>query len=216
MNAPDHLDLCPDEFNPAPDGLTRRARHLNSIINRFWERWRKEYLVELREAHKQRRKGSSNPQVSEGDIVIVHSDEQPRGLWSLGKVEKLLVGNDGEAGGAVLRVAGQGRRSKFLRRPVQKLYPLEIPSQDKPSEIDITDCDNNNGLNDDCDEDLEGELAEHTVQDHEPPGSDDTQASPPLRCSTRAAASEAQDHLLAHSLCNNDLLTIAGQQGEDV
>ena len=54
------------------------------------------------------------PQVSIGDVVIIHSDDQPRGMWSLGRVEELLVGNDGEARGAVLRVAGKGRRAKHL------------------------------------------------------------------------------------------------------
>ena len=33
-------------------------------------------------------------------------------MWSLGLVEWLLVGNDGEARGAVLRVAGKVRRAK--------------------------------------------------------------------------------------------------------
>ena len=38
---------------------------------------------------------------------------------------------DGEARGAVLRVAGPGRRAKHLRQPVQRLYPIEMPAQEK-------------------------------------------------------------------------------------
>ena len=80
-----------------PDALTRRARYLNSTILRFRERWRKEYLVGLREVHRGHRGNSSAPQVSVGDVVIIHSDDQPRGMWKFGRVEELLVGTDGEA-----------------------------------------------------------------------------------------------------------------------
>ena len=52
MSAPDHSDQDSDEFEVTPDTLTRETRHLSLIVNRFWERWRREYLVELREAHK--------------------------------------------------------------------------------------------------------------------------------------------------------------------
>ena len=130
--------------------------------------------------------------MSEGDIVIIHSDKQPRGLWSLGKVKKLLVGNDGEVQGAVLRVAGQGRRAKFLRRPVQKLYPLEMPSHDR-----------GNVLDNDYDDDLETEPATSMVQ-QEPRKSDSTQPLLPPRRSSRAAALEARDRLLARSLYDSD------------
>ena len=77
----------------------------------------------IREVHKQceHKRLSSGPRVSVGDVVIIHDDNQPRGMWNLGRVEELLVGNDGEVRGAVLRMAGQGRKAKHLRRPVQRL-----------------------------------------------------------------------------------------------
>ena len=31
-------------------------------------------------------------------------------------------------------MAGQGQRAKYLRRPVQRLYPLEMPTQDKQAD----------------------------------------------------------------------------------
>ena len=55
---------------------------------------------------------SSQPRVSVGDVAIIHDENQPRGMWNLGRVEELLVGNDEEVKGAVLRTAGQGRRAK--------------------------------------------------------------------------------------------------------
>ena len=53
MDDPESLDPDPDNFDTSPDALTRRAKYLNFTIYKFWERWRREYLFELREVHKQ-------------------------------------------------------------------------------------------------------------------------------------------------------------------
>ena len=75
--------------------------------------------------HSQLKKKSHAPRIAVGDVVIIH-DEQPRAMWKLGNVEELLIGADGENRAAVLRVSGQGGVSKHLRRPVQRLYPIEM------------------------------------------------------------------------------------------
>ena len=49
MSLPDDVTVdegSDDKFNSAP----YRVRHLNKTLNSFWTRWRKEYLLELREA----------------------------------------------------------------------------------------------------------------------------------------------------------------------
>ena len=107
--------------------LTRRTKHLNMTLSDFWKRWRTEYL---RDAHRFHRKpkGVDDP-VSVGDIVIVHDENVPRGLWKLGRVEKLITGTDGYVQGAVVKVTSKGH-STAIRRPVQRLYPLELRSKD--------------------------------------------------------------------------------------
>ena len=85
-------------------------------------------MIGLREAHCQHKRNSHSPQLSAGDIVIIDSDNQPRGMWKLGRVEELLTGPDGESRAAVLQVAGQRRSAKYLRHPVQRLYPLRCHS----------------------------------------------------------------------------------------
>ena len=45
--------------------------------------------------------------ISVGDIVIIHEENCPRGLWKLGRVEELLKGNDGHVRGAVVRVVSK-------------------------------------------------------------------------------------------------------------
>ncbi len=106
--------------------LNKRARHLNSTLNKFWRRWKNEYLLELREAHRYSRGIPNAPPVSVGDIVVVHSDDQPRGFWKLATVEDTVIGRDGYTRGAVLKVANKGKRPSVLHRPIQRLFPLEI------------------------------------------------------------------------------------------
>lgn len=176
--------LDPDEFQPATsDDLTRRARYLNTTINHFWHRWRKEYLVGLREMHSYYKKSSDTPRVAVGDVVIIHSDDQPRSMWKLGKVLELLTGRDGEHRAAVLQVAGQGRSAKRLQRPVQRLYPLES------SVLEAQPRNPSMSRGDEC---AREERSVLTGPNPRP--------VPPVRRSERVAGQIARDRLLAQAL----------------
>ena len=61
--------------------LSRRMRHLNSVLNHFWKRWKREYiyLLELRECHRYGSSGAQTTTIAAGDIVLVH-DDVPRAL----------------------------------------------------------------------------------------------------------------------------------------
>ena len=86
-----------EEYSPqiTKSHLSRRYRHLNTTLDRFWQRWRSEYLLELREHHRFNNKGSQGQQIALGDIVVVHTNEKRRGFWNLGKIEELFTGRDG-------------------------------------------------------------------------------------------------------------------------
>ena len=51
------------------------------------------------------------------------------GLWRLGKVESLITGADGHTRGATVRVLSSGQSTTILKRPVQRLYPLEVQAE---------------------------------------------------------------------------------------
>ena len=130
LSLPDDLcyteDSDDEEFTTSGDTLQKRARHLNNVINHFWSRWVKEYLLELRNAHRYpNTRGQPSP-VQEGDVVVVQDTDLPRGFWKIARVMKLLTGKDGQHRGAVLRVAARGGQATTLQRPLQLLYPLEI------------------------------------------------------------------------------------------
>ena len=114
-----------DEFALNQPGLSRRLRHLNAMLNQFWKRWRGEYLLELREAHRHHRGNPDAVPPSVGDIVLVEEEDKPRGLWKLARVTSLITGKDGRPRGAVLHVPSSGSNGT-LQRPLQRLYPLEL------------------------------------------------------------------------------------------
>ena len=78
MSLPDHIyHEITDEDEVNSHLLNKRARHLNYTLNRFWVRWRNEYLLELREAHRHSGGSPNALPIAVGDVVVVHSDDQP-------------------------------------------------------------------------------------------------------------------------------------------
>ena len=106
-----------------------------------------------------------------GDIVIVHKEKKPRGFCSLGRVEEVLPGRDDQVRSAVVRVFTGGKKSKTIRRPVQRLYPIEISRQTSTA-----------------------------TEDDSPTQTNVSQR----RKSTREAALEARDRIVAQSLVGKD------------
>jgi len=86
-------------------------------------------VVELQEHHGALEKGaaSNSPSVETGDIVIVMEEGKPnRGMWKPGKVLDEYPGNDDLVRGATIEVASINGKRKRLRRPLQKLFLLEV------------------------------------------------------------------------------------------
>ena len=137
LNLPDHLGCidCQEdpEFSLDSNQLTKRMKHLSNVLNHFWNRWRSECLAELRETHSYtaRRQSSTQPtSVEIGDIVIVHDERLPRGLWKLGRIVDVMRGRDGQIRGATVKMASEDGHGALLRRPIQLLFPLEVKCQE--------------------------------------------------------------------------------------
>ena len=96
-------------------------------MSHFWNRWKREYVVELREHHREPRSNSKNlSHVQIGDIVtVLEEGKSNRTTWKLGRVKSLHPGKDGCVRGATVDVSSNGKRAT-LRRPLAKLYPLEV------------------------------------------------------------------------------------------
>ena len=106
--------------------VRKRVKLLNTMMDHFWNRWKNEYLVELRENHKMRTR-QKKLDIKIGDVVLIHDDNKKRNEWKIGRIERLILGNDEVIRGAVLCTSGTSR----ISRPIQKLYPLEISERDQ-------------------------------------------------------------------------------------
>jgi hypothetical protein len=132
LSLPDHHRENPEdedfEVDLSTDDLNKRVRYLNDVISHFWRRWRNEYLVELRNAHRSHRKLQEKSCVEIRDIVLVHDENHPRSFWRIGRIRDLVTRKegDGSSRGAVVHVMSKKGRTTMLRRPLQLLYPLEI------------------------------------------------------------------------------------------
>ena len=115
-------------------------------------------------------------------VDVVHSTDQPRGFWKLGRVKEVLPGQDGQIRGAILQVAGKGRQARSLHCPIQ-LYPLEVSPVSKPPN-----------------EEDDPRLATVPADSDEDAHLGESDNALPNRRSRRAATLEARDKMLALAL----------------
>ena len=126
------IKTLPDEIVEPDDVVSEaqwsaRFKYLSTRLSHFWNRWRREYLANLREFHRCNTRNQDRT-VEVGDVVVVFEEEKKRGEWKTGVVESLVKGKDGVVRGARVRTVTKGKPI-HLSRPVQKLYPLEIRSK---------------------------------------------------------------------------------------
>ncbi len=118
------------------ENMHRRAKYLSSLLNHFRNRWKIEYLSDLREQQRNVSSKLRDPLIKEGDIVTVKDENSSnRNLWKLGRIETLIAGKGAEIRGAKVMLANRN----LISRPLQKLFPLEV-NMKKQS---VSDADSN-------------------------------------------------------------------------
>ena len=65
-------------FDVAQSALTKRMKRLNCVISHFWKRWKFEYLLELRNHHKNKTRANGHQLIAKGDVVIIQDDKEHR------------------------------------------------------------------------------------------------------------------------------------------
>ena len=96
----------------------------DEVLAHFWNRWRREYLTNLREFHRNKVSDDAKP-AQVGDVVTVYEENKKCGEWKMAVIESLIKGKDEIVRGANIRVIAKGKPTR-MSRPVQKLYPLEV------------------------------------------------------------------------------------------
>jgi hypothetical protein len=101
--------------------LEKRIKYRNKLLNDLRQRFRKEYLGQLIQKHNENR--SREPRV--GEIVLIGDDNKKRLFWPLAKIIELIPGRDGKVRTVKLRT-----RHGTVLRPIQRIFPLEIQSEE--------------------------------------------------------------------------------------
>ncbi|XP_003741836.1 uncharacterized protein LOC100905134 [Galendromus occidentalis] len=113
-----------------PAIFSQRWKAQQSILNSFWNRFKREYLQQLRSAHAAKPVKSRN--IKEGDVVLVDDPAASRGYWPMAVVTEVSGGesSDGRRRTCTVRLASGGNgRTILVKRPIQLLYPIHV-SQD--------------------------------------------------------------------------------------
>lgn len=88
---------------------TKRWRRVQYLVEQFWGRWKKEYLLNISTRwHLPQRNLRAN------DIVIIKDDNLPRNHWQLGRV----VENVQESDGLVRRVKVQSENESLKENKI--------------------------------------------------------------------------------------------------
>lgn len=119
----------PGKFQEPEQYSRRRWRRVQFLVEQFWTRWRKEYVLNLQRRQKWHK---SSRNFSVGDIVILQDDSSSRNHWPLARVAETYTSKDGLVRSVKLQMAhsnldSSGKRTsevKFLDRPIHKLVLL--------------------------------------------------------------------------------------------
>ncbi|KFD55984.1 hypothetical protein M513_03108 [Trichuris suis] len=87
------------------------------IADRFWQRWRKEYLPTLQHRSKWIK---DNPNLEIGDVAAIVEPQMPRGHWPLGRITQVIKCPDGR-----VRIATVKGKSRSYVRPITRLAIME-------------------------------------------------------------------------------------------
>ncbi|XP_055489406.1 uncharacterized protein LOC129696012 [Leucoraja erinacea] len=101
----------PGSFENA-DLYCQQWKRVQHLANAFWERWRREYLSTLQSRSKWQ---DSQPNVKEGDLVLLRDSQVKRNQWPMALVTMAHPDDDGKVRKLELKVTKGGTIKAFLR-----------------------------------------------------------------------------------------------------
>ena len=115
------LPLKPTPGNFIPQDLfTKQWHQAQFLANRFWSRWKKEFLPTLQS----RRKWETVQLNLKGDLVLLQCKESPRNDWPLAHISKAIISADGKVRKVEVTTAKNGSKQLYTR-PVTEVILLK-------------------------------------------------------------------------------------------
>ena len=114
---------------PPPGGFGRADiycrehwRIVRHILDEFWNRWRKEFLVTLQPSHKW---STNRKNFQTGDIVLLKDEFQHRNHWSMAQIIEAYPDVNGNVRNVKIRIGTRSNvDNRILERPISKLVLL--------------------------------------------------------------------------------------------
>ena len=136
--SPNAEEIVDQDIETSNVKLSKRMAYLKTLSDHYWHRFANEYLLELRSQHIMGSDPSRKPEL--GEVVVIHNKEK-RNLWRLGKIVSFIPGNDGKVRAVVLKEF-DNQRNRYIKRPIEKLYPIEVKSSCPVTEKEIKEARN--------------------------------------------------------------------------
>ena len=114
------LTAVPEPYDgcAARTSASTRWLEVTRMRNKFWRRWKAEYLQTL-ETRTKWKDPSANPRL--GDMVLVRSESTPPTKWPLARIIKVHPGKD-----QLVRVVTVLTDSSTLTRPIEKICSFPV------------------------------------------------------------------------------------------
>ena len=125
-------DDCDINFNPKVNsaetliaGWKKGLKHLD----KFWQVWRNEYLLSLRERTQTKLKSPrvQTPTAAKVGHIVLIKDNLPRGCWRIGRITELISSRDQHVRSAKVLLPSK----KIIGRPLNLLYPIECSEKEE-------------------------------------------------------------------------------------
>ena len=112
---------APGKFVPK-DLYTKQWRQVQCLADRFWSRWKREYLSTLQCRCKWK---DALPNLEVGDLamVLLRCKESPRNNWPIGLISKTIKGSDGKVRRVEVSTAKNNSRQTYERPVSQVVLP---------------------------------------------------------------------------------------------
>lgn len=112
----------PGDFGKA-ELLKEVWKHVQSLAETFWNRWRRKYLSTLQYQCKWQ---DNRPNLKEGDVVLLKDNQAKRIEWPMAIIVKASPSKDGKVRKVDIRVSKDGTQ-KVISRPITELVLLLSP-----------------------------------------------------------------------------------------
>lgn len=126
------------DSNVTHDEITETFMRQAKLFDDFKQLWYSSYLLSLRETSRDIHQKEWKNRVQVGDIVLVNTKDQPRVHWKMGRITRLIFGDDDKVRSVLLKMPHKAT----AHYAINHLYPLELQTthvgNSRPTDLNLS------------------------------------------------------------------------------